>query len=158
MQAAKPVRKGRIVNLTMRQIGLFAAALALAAPVGCSREAEKPAASTPEAQPVMKDPAFRAKLTEQAKERGALAAARGGIVAKMAEMIEAKKKALGTGDEAKLKAELEKDPEWNELCRRCEDANTAIREQRRRTAAAVRERMAKKAVPERGGDISKKSK
>ena len=141
----------------MKQIGLFAAAIALAALAGCTREAEQPAASE-EAQPVMKNPAFRAKLTAQAKERSALAAARGRIVAKMTEMIEAKKKALGTDDEAKLKAELEKDPEWNELYRRCEEANTAIREQRRRTAAAVRERMAKKAAPERGGDISKKSK
>ena len=146
-----------MTNLAMKQIGLFAAAIALAALAGCTREAEKPAAAEA-AQPVMKDPAFRAKLTAQAKERSALAAARGRIVAKMTEMIEAKKKALGTDDEAKLKAELEKDPEWNELYRRCEEANTAIREQRRRTAAAVRERMTKKAAPERGGDISKKSK
>ena len=146
-----------MTNLAMKQIGLFTAAIALAALAGCTREAEQPAAAEA-AQPVMKDPAFRAKLTAQAKERSALAAARGRIVAKMTEMIEAKKKALGTDDEAKLKAELEKDPEWNELYRRCEEANTAIREQRRRTAAAVRERMTKKAAPERGGDISKKSK
>ena len=108
----------------MKQIGLFAAAIALAALAGCTREAEQPAAAEA-AQPVMKDPAFRAKLTAQAKERSALAAARGRIVAKMTEMIEAKKTALGTDDEAKLKAELEKDPEWNELYRRCEEANTS---------------------------------
>ena len=157
MQAAEPIGKGRIVNLTLRQIGTLAAAAALAAFAGCSREAEKPATGEPPT-PVMKDPAFRAKLTTQAKERAALASARGKIVARMTEMIEAKKKELGTDDEAKLKAALEKDPEWNELYRRCEEANTAIREQRRRTAAAVRERMTKKAAPERGGDISKKSK
>ena len=153
MQAAEPIGKGRIVNLTLRQIGTLAAAAALAWLVGCSRESEKPAAAEPAPEPVMKDPAFRAKLTAQAKERSALASARGRIVAKMTEMIEAKKKELGTDDEAKLKAALEKDPEWNELYKRCEEANTAIREQRRRTAAAVRERMTK-AAPKAGGDIS----
>ena len=54
------------------------------------------------------------------------------------------KKELGTDDEAKLKAALEKDPAWNELHRRCEDANTAIAENRRETMAAVRERISKK--------------
>lgn len=142
-----------MLNIALRQIGLFAAAAALAAAVGCTREAEKPAAAVPGA-PFMKDPAFRAKLDGQSKERSALVAARGRVVARMEEMIEAKKRALGTADEAKLRAELEKDPEWNELHRRCEDANTAIKEQRRRTAAAVCEHMTK-AAPARGGDISK---
>ena len=150
MQADEPVEKGRIVHLTLRQIGTLTAAIALAGLVGCSREAEKPA----EPEPVLKDPAFRAKLTEQAKERKALASARGKVVERMVEMIEAKKKELGTDDGAKLKAALEKDPEWNELYKRCEDANTAIREQRRRAAAVVRERMTK-AAPKDGGDISK---
>ena len=153
MQADEPVEKGRIVHLTLRQIGTLTAAAALAAFAGCSREAEKPAAGEPPS-PVMKDPAFRAKLTTQAKERAALASARGKIVARMTEMIEAKKKELGTDDEAKLKVALEKDPEWNELRKRCEDANTAITEQRRRTAAVVRERMTK-AAQNAGGDISK---
>ena len=125
------------MRVTTRQIGIWAAAMALAGLVGCSREVEKPAESP------LKDPAFRAKLTEQAQERDALASARGAIVERMTAMIEAKKKELGTDDEAKLKAALEKDPEWNELYRRCEDANTAIREQRRRTAVVVRERMAR---------------
>ena len=134
----------------IRQIGILAAAIVLAGLVGCSREAEKPA----EPGPILKDPAFRAKLTEQAKERNALVSARGKIVERMTEMIEAKKKELGTDDEAKLKAALEKNPEWNDLRRRCEDANTAIKEQRRRVAAAVRARMTK-AAPKADGDISK---
>ena len=78
----------------------FLAAL-LAAMAGCSREAEvSPAA--PEGY--MKDKAFRAKLDGQVEKRGELAAARNGIVAQMTEMSEAKKRELGTDDEAKLKA------------------------------------------------------
>ena len=152
MQATEPVAiaKGDSVRVTKRQIGIWAAAIALAGLVGCSREAEKPT----EPEPVLKDPAFRAKLTEQAKERNALVSARGKIVERMTEMIEAKKKELGTDDEAKLKAALEKDPEWNELHKRCEDANTAIKEQRRRAIAAVRERMTK-AAPKGGGESAK---
>ena len=121
----------------------FLAAL-LAAMAGCSREGEvSPAA--PEGG-YMKDKAFRAKLDGQVEKRGELAAARNGIVAQMTEMIEAKKRELGTDDEAKLKAALEKDPAWNELRRRCQDANTAIGENRRETMAVVRERLTNQTI------------
>ena len=127
----------------------FLAAL-LAAMAGCSREAEvSPAA--PEGY--MKDKAFRAKLDGHVAKRGKLASARNVIVAQMTEMIEAKKKELGTDDEAKLKAALEKDPAWNELYRRCQDANTAIRENRKETMAAVRERLTKPAAGRRTSDV-----
>lgn len=121
----------------------------LAALAGCSREEGKPRAAAPEASPAapesyMKDKAFRAKLDGQVSKRGELAAARSAVVAQMAEMVEAKKKELGTDDEAKLKAALEKDPAWNELYRRCQDANTAIGENRRETMAAVRERLTRR--------------
>ena len=131
----------------LAKTAVLAALLAVVA--GCSREEGKPQAASPEVSPAapesyMKDKAFRAKLDGQVKKRGSLAAARNSIVAQMTEMIEAKKKELGTDDEAKLKAALEKDPAWNELHRRCEDANTAIAENRRETMAAVRERISKK--------------
>ena len=127
----------------------MAAAIALAVLAGCSREEPKPHAAAPGVSPAapesyMKDKAFRAKLDGQVAKRGELASARNAVVAQMTEMIEAKKKELGTDDEAKLKAALEKDPAWNELHRRCEDANTAIAENRRETMAAVRERISKK--------------
>ena len=122
------------------------AALALAAPVGCSRDegaAAQGGAAVPPSSPesYMKDGAFRSKLAEQTSKRGELARARNAIVAQMTEMIEAKKRELKTDDEAKLKAELEKDPAWNELYKRCQDANAAIAENRRDTMAAVRERL-----------------
>ena len=123
-------------------------AVLLAAVAGCSREEgnAQPQAAAPEVSPAapesyMKDKAFRANLDGQVAKRKELAKARNAIVAQMTEMIEAKKKELGTDDEAKLKAALEKDPAWNELHKRCEDANAAIGENRKETMAVVRERL-----------------
>ena len=126
---------------------LLVSAFALAA--GCSRDeqgaapakaaADGPSPVAPEAY--MKDPAFRAKLSERNASRAGLANARATVAARMAEMIEAKKKELGTGDEAALKAALEKDPEWNSLHAQCVDANTALEEDRRETLRIVRERL-----------------
>lgn len=141
---------GAVQMTAMTNITATAAlALVLVATCGCSRE-EAPAAAAPDN--ALQDKAFIAELGEQSAKRGELARARGAVVAKMEEMIEAKKKALGIAtaagkglspeDEAKLKAELEKDPEWKELYARCEDANTAITEARRKANAMVRERLA----------------
>ena len=119
-------------------------AVLLAALAGCSREGENKAAVSPAApESYMKDREFRGRLDGQVAKRGELAKARSAVVAQMAEMIEAKKKELGTDDEAKLKAELEKDPVWRDLYARCQDANAAIGENRRETMAVVRERLTK---------------
>ena len=106
---------------------------------GCSREEapqQAPAPLSPAAS--VKDPALKAKFAERNAERRDLEKARSAVVAKMEAMIEAKKKELGTDDEAALKAALGKDPEWNTLYRRCEDANTALTENRRRKMADYR--------------------
>ena len=130
-----------------KRIFLTAAALALAAAVGCSRDEKAPAgdgaASVSPAAPesYMKDEAFRGRLDGQVAKRAELAKARNAVVAQMAEMIEAKKKELGTDDEATLKAELEKDPVWRDLSARCQDANAAIGENQAKTISAVRERL-----------------
>ena len=120
------------------------AVVALAALAGCSRDdgkGEASAVSSAAPESYMKDKAFRGKLDGQVAKRGELAKARSVVVARMTEMIEAKKKELGTDDETKLKAALEKDPEWNELSRRCTDANAAIGENQKATMAIVRERL-----------------
>ena len=112
---------------------------------GCSRE-EAPAPNAPSAvapETYMKDKAFRAKLDERNSSRNDLMKAKNAIVSRMIEMIEAKKKELGTSDEAALKAALEKDPEWNSLYARCVDANTALGEHSRETMKIVRERLTK---------------
>jgi len=154
--------------LRKRQLTPILAAVALAALVGCSRDdgaSAQGGAAVPPSSPesYMKDGAFRSKLSEQTAKRGELASARGAIVAQMTEMIEAKRKALGIagapgsalspGDEAKLKAELEKDPAWNELYKRCQDANAAIAENRRDTMAAVRERLTRPAAGSRPSNV-----
>ena len=115
-------------------------AIALAALTGCpSKDGKDGEGAEPESY--MKDPEFRATLDKHVAKRGELAVARNTVVAKMTEMIEAKKKELGTDDEAKLKEALEKDPAWNELYKRCQDANTALGDNRRAAMAAVREKM-----------------
>ena len=120
----------------------LAAALALVAVAGCSREGDQKAAVSPAApESYMKDSEFRGRLDVQAAKRGELAKARSAVVAQMVEMIEAKKKELGTDDEATLKAALEKDPAWRDLYARCQDANAAIGENRKETMAIVRERL-----------------
>ena len=130
-----------------RILVVVAAAAALFA--GCSRDGaettaqpatgEAPSPVAPEVY--MKDPAFRAALAERNASRKDLAKSRNAVVSRMVEMIEAKKKELGTDDEAVLKAALEKDPEWNSLYARCEDVNTAIEENRRETIRVVRKRL-----------------
>jgi len=133
-----------------KRIFLTAAALALAAAVGCSRDEKAPAgdgaASVSPAAPesYMKDREFRDRLDGQVSKRGELAAARNSVVAQMVEMVEAKKKELGTDDEATIRAALEKDPAWKELYARCQDANAAIGENRQETMAIVRERLTRK--------------
>ena len=131
-----------MINLR-QSAGIVVLAALLAAACGCSRDGGAEAESAAPDSP-MKDPAFRAKLDGQVEKRGELAKARGAIVAQMTEMIEAKKKELGTDDEAMLKAALEKDPAWRELYKRCEDANAAVGENRRATMAVVRERLTRK--------------
>lgn len=115
---------------------------------GCSRDEAgasapggKAAVSPVAPETYMKDEAFRATLKERDASRNELARAGGAVVARMIEMIEAKKKELNTSDEAVLKAALEKDPEWQSLCARQADANTAMKENRRETMRIVRERL-----------------
>ena len=133
-----------IANMKAARVAL-AAALALAAVAGCSREGEQKAAVSPAApENYMKDSEFRGRLDGQVAKRGELAKARNAVVAQMVEMIDAKKRELGTDDEATLKAALEKDPAWRDLYARCQDANAAIGENRKETMAVVRERLTRR--------------
>lgn len=120
---------------------------------GCERKPEKqePPRHAPESY--MKDPVFRAALAERRGVRNELAKSRAIVVERMTAMIEAKKAELRTDDLEKVRAELEKDPEWKSLYERCVDANQAIEEQRKKTLGLVRERI----VPQKpvDGKISK---
>ena len=140
-------------NVECRMKSAYAKAVLLAALLaafaGCSRDEKASAGDGAAVSPAapesyMKDSEFRGRLDGQTAKRGELAKARNAIVAQMSEMIEAKKKELGTGDEAVLKAALEKDPAWRELYARCQDVNAAIGENGRETMAIVRERLTRK--------------
>ena len=94
----------------------------------------------------MKDPVFRQALDGATAERKDLAKARGAVVAKMTAMIEAKKKELKTDDLEKVKAALDRDPEWKSLYQRCLDANQALEENHQKALDTVRRQMTQKST------------
>lgn len=102
----------------------------------------------------MKDPVFRKVLVERSEGRKELLKTRMIVVEKMKAMIDAKKAELKTDDLERVRVELEKDPEWRSLYKRCLDANQALEEQRKGTLGVVRERIAPDRKPV-DGKISK---
>lgn len=114
---------------------------------GCSRKNEpapegenKPAAEG-EVVNRLEDPQYRAALDERLNAQKELTTLRYRLVTEMQAKIAAAKERLATEDEAVLKAELEKDPEWNSLYKRVEDLNTALEDERKRAEAVVRNRI-----------------
>mgnify|MGYP004657425917 CR=1 FL=1 len=111
---------------------------------GCGKS-EKAAAADPTApESYMNDPAFRQKLSADRKARQGLLRARSEIVSQMKAMIDAKKRELGTDDLPKVKAELEKDPAWQDLCKQCEEATAKVEASRKATLNTVRARITPK--------------
>ena len=98
----------------------------------------------------MNDPVFRKALAEQSGERKELARLRNRLRTEMVAKIEAMKAKMPEADDAAIKAELEKDPEWNDLYRKITDANEAIEDNRKHTTKIVGERIAPK-----GNKVSK---
>lgn len=108
---------------------------------GCDRTPEP---SSPASAPAAKselDKQLDAKLEALGVERKALLRARETVVDQMKAKVDAAKARLKTDDPKLLKAELEKDPEWKSLYERCTDAQTALGEQRKKTADVVREKL-----------------
>ena len=118
------------------------ATLGLASGCGCSERKDEPHPSAPESY--MNDKAFTGELAERQTEQRRLVRERNATVERMKAKIAAKRAELGTEDEAKVKAELEKDPEWNELYKSCEEANANIERVRKGTLGVVRERLTRK--------------
>lgn len=92
----------------------------------------------------MNDPEFRGKLAKERGEHVKLVRDANAIAAKMKAKIEALREKLQTDDPAKLKAELEKDPEWVELYTQKTNANARVEAHRRETLGIVRERLTPK--------------
>lgn len=106
---------------------------------GCSRE--EPPKNSPESY--MKDEAFMNTLKKEKQLQGELATSYRKLADKMAALIEAKKKELGTEDLEKVRLALEKSEEWTSLYRRCQDAATALKEKRQKIEDIVRKRISK---------------
>ena len=123
-----------LVSIALCAMGLSAFVF-----TGCEKAEPPPSAPSQG----LAEPAFRQKLSDKRDERLELARARDAVVGKMTAMIEAKKAELKTDDLAKVKAALEKDPEWQSLYKRCLDANQAIKEKRRESMNMVREKISK---------------
>jgi hypothetical protein len=106
---------------------------------GCNRKEE------PKSSPAsyMNDPGFMNSLKDQQRAQIELEAIHRKLASRMTELIEAKKKELKTDDLEKVRLALEKNDEWNSLHRRCLEAATAIKENRRKTEGIVRKRLSK---------------
>lgn len=137
----------------MRKTSLALCAIAFTALffAGCGKEPEKATA--------VDKSAYKEQLQVKDMKRADLRRARSMLETKMREKIEearakfsAEEKKLSKADfTAFLKKELEKDPEWNSLYKRCEDAAEALEDNRRATLDVIRERM----LSEQGKSISK---
>lgn len=114
---------------------------------GCSRkngpapEGENKPAAEGDVVSRLEDPQYCAALDERLDAQKELTKLRYRLVTEMQNKIAAAKERLATEDEAVLKAELEKDPEWNSLYKRVEDLNTALEDERKRAEAVVRNRI-----------------
>ena len=124
---------------------LCAAGACLLLVAGCGKGGEQAKSVDPTSpESYMNDRPFREKLSADRKARQGLLRARSEIVAQMKAMIDAKKRALGTDDLAKVKAELEKDPAWQELRAQCDEATAKVEASRKETLKTVRERITPK--------------
>ena len=108
---------------------------------GCDRTPVPPSPAPAPAAKAARDAQLDAKLEALGVERKALLKARETVVEQMKAKVDAAKARLKTDDEKLVKAELEKDPEWQSLYKRCTDVNTALGEQRQKTAGVVREKL-----------------
>lgn len=108
---------------------------------GCDRTPAPPSPAPAPAAKTARDAQLDAKLEALGVERKALLRARETVVDQMKAKIDAARAKLKTDDPKLLKAELEKDPEWKSLYERCTDAQTALGEQRKKTADVVREKL-----------------
>ena len=108
---------------------------------GCERKPEKPAVPSHAPASYMNDPAFMGKLAKERKEHMTLVRDRNAIAAKMQAKVEAMRVQLKTDDLGKVKAELEKDPEWQALYVQCTNANAKCEAKRKEALGIVRERL-----------------
>lgn len=111
---------------------------------GCKKEPAKPVPPPHAPESYMNDPEFRGKLATERAEHVKLVRESNKIAAKMKAKVDALRERLQTEDPARLKVELEKDPEWNALYAQCTNANARVETHRKETLGVVRERLTRK--------------
>lgn len=123
--------------------------------VGCRRDDGSPGdAGTPAAgqspatsetevkvEPRLADHEYKETLEKHMSERSDLLKTRDALVTVMRERVNTVRASLATDDESVLAAELSKDPEWASLRARFTDLNKALEDNRRNSAAIVRDRI-----------------
>lgn len=130
-----------LVPFALGAMALFAVVL-----TGCSKS-EEPLAKPPvvKADPpsvYMKDKDFRAALDEKRAERQQVLGVREKLLAELEKRVDAMRAKMPGADDAAVKKELEKDPEWNSLIKKIEDANAAFDDNRKATTKIVGDRIA----------------
>lgn len=106
---------------------------------GCPSEKEEPPPDPSSPESYMNDTNFIAGLSAERREYLTIVRDRNAIAEKMKTMVDAKREELKTEDAAAVKAELEKDPAWNDLYAQITNANAKAEAQRKKvlgTAAA----------------------
>ena len=123
-------------------------AIVLSLLCGCTKE-EPAGATEVAADPpsvYMKDPAFTNALAEKRAARNEVLAAREAILQQLEKLSADMRAAMPGADEAALLKELEKNPDWNSLRKRLDEAQAAFEENRKATLSVVRERLAPKKI------------
>lgn len=129
-----------LVPFALGAMALFAVVL-----TGCSKP-EEPSATPPvkKADPpsvYMKDKGFRKALDEKRAERQQVLGVREKLLAELEKRVEAMRTKMPGADDAAVKKELEKDPEWNSLIKKIGDANAAFDDNRKATTKIVGDRL-----------------
>ncbi len=130
---------------TLVPFAFCAMALVALAPAGCRRDEAKTAARTPQADPpevYMKDEAFRKALAQKRAERTEILGRREKLLQELEERVAQKRADMPGADDAAVKAALEKDPAWNSLVKRIEDATQAVEDKCHDAMKIVAKRLA----------------
>lgn len=116
---------------------------------GCTEEEKPQGALYAPADPpsvYMKDAAFTNALAEKRAARNEVMAAREAVLQRLEKMSADMRAAMPGADDAALLKELEKNPEWNSLRKRLDDAQAALEENRQATTKIARDRIAPKKI------------
>lgn len=127
---------------------LFAFVFGIVCVCGCEKEAPQDVAETTvePASSYMNDPAYAAAKADIMAARANVVAVREKLISEMTQRAEAMRAKMPGADEATVKAALEKDPEWNSLAKRMEDANAAYEDNLSKAHKLIGDRIAPKKI------------